>query len=978
MQLFLLTALVVALAACSHAAEPEEEVITIGVDDWPEQVQATPIPTATSFPKFGESLAVADSSTTQANPSATRRPQSPTSVGASMPSDDEVSLPPSVLQAITEELELADVVDLVKQAQDGATAPEILAQIEPEDLKAIVAKVDPADMRTMLANLDEEEARQVATLLDESGTDVAELVGNDLDSTLALLSQADASEIKSQVDAAINSAPPLISTAIVKEAETTKRTGPGLNYAAADTLVSGDVAGIFGIDSSKQWAFTLSADGNGWIPLDALRIVGELTEAPVLPANVGASFNRQNPIEASLSGSTQQAASSNSSSAASKTATTNTTATTSAAPAVEDMTVVTTVQPANSLLNMRQGPGASYGLLETLKGEVALEVLAQNKTEDWLLVKTPTDSLGWVSKGLTTATDEADDAPIVLSARPDTTIPSGQIARISGMRVATNAPVETATTSSNTQPDSQTTTSSTTETGTTESESSLPAPANLSQVATLRLNQPEVFMRLGPNTSYGYIDELTTDDEDFYVLATDDSQTWALVKRSTWEQPEIGWVALNEMQRMSGEVEAAPTVMTTWTEGNGIEVRHGPGLTYDSAGFIGNQAMLVAQGANSRGDWWLVTPVSGGSQFWISERFLADTQRVADSLPVVELPTVSQPDAKVAALRQERITPEGKIVFQTASGGDIMITNVDGSDLRTLTTGIDPVLSPDGQSVAFTRWGPESAGLWSINVNGFQERQILGFTTKAKGAAWSPDGSQIVLNYQTSSEGVRESCQNLLTRQVGRPPREARNIKTELKNGKPYLCWDLPPQDSWNLRVVDVANGEFVDKDGGLSPFRPAWDPLDANRIVFDSGIGLAALDVAANAGQAMTDINQDGSPVFSPDGQFIAVATGQGGESGSYDIYRLNRDGGGRVQLTKTPLWVTLGPKAGQAWNNVAPAWSPDGSLIAFLTDRTGDWQLWVMNADGSDQRALFSDEVNEQLDIQYDFVDERVVSWR
>jgi hypothetical protein len=35
-------------------------------------------------------------------------------------------------------------------------------------------------------------------------------------------------------------------------------------------------------------------------------------------------------------------------------------------------------------------------------------------------------------------------------------------------------------------------------------------------------------------------------------------------------------------------------------------------------------------------------------------------------------------------------------------------------------------------------------------------------------------------------------------------------------------------------------------------------------------------------------------------------------------------------------------------------------------------------MNADGSNQRPLFSEAVNNQLNISYEFVDERVLSWR
>lgn len=51
---------------------------------------------------------------------------------------------------------------------------------------------------------------------------------------------------------------------------------------------------------------------------------------------------------------------------------------------------------------------------------------------------------------------------------------------------------------------------------------------------------------------------------------------------------------------------------------------------------------------------------------------------------------------------------------------------------------------------------------------------------------------------------------------------------------------------------------------------------------------------------------------------------------------------------------------------SNVAPAYSPDGSQIVFLSNRTesgeaGAWRIRVMNADGSNQRALPIDEANQ-----------------
>ncbi|RMF03744.1 MAG: hypothetical protein D6768_05125, partial [Chloroflexi bacterium] len=84
-----------------------------------------------------------------------------------------------------------------------------------------------------------------------------------------------------------------------------------------------------------------------------------------------------------------------------------------------------------------------------------------------------------------------------------------------------------------------------------------------------------------------------------------------------------------------------------------------------------------------------------------------------------------------------------------------------------------------------------------------------------------------------------------------------------------------------------------------------------------------------------------------------------------------INLDTGTRARLTKPPLLAT------PQYNSAAPTWSPDGMQIAFLTDRAGPWEIWVMNADGSNPHPLLSPEVQSRLTLNYAGVNDRLLNW-
>jgi dipeptidyl aminopeptidase/acylaminoacyl peptidase len=324
---------------------------------------------------------------------------------------------------------------------------------------------------------------------------------------------------------------------------------------------------------------------------------------------------------------------------------------------------------------------------------------------------------------------------------------------------------------------------------------------------------------------------------------------------------------------------------------------------------------------------------------------------------------------------------KGVIVFQTSSGGAIYLVNPDGTNLRHLTNGMDPALSPDGRSVAFTRWSNSNTGepgsLWTINIDGTDERLISRDLHQPKSPTWSPDGRSIVVSTQDGGAIYDERQCFPLNGGTRVPiPPGAKDITTD--SGQ--LCFTAPANPYWSLRLLDVATGAFQDLPRDRHYFAPTWDPANAWHIVFDDGDrGLMNLDTVRQTTWSLdTDLAQR-APIFSPDGKKIATTYRQ---VDHFEIHVMNADGTGRVRLTETPPRVIADEEIkgldARSWNNAAPAWSPDGSQIAFVTDRNGPWEIWVMNADGSGQHALLPAATAAKLNIQYNGMDERVISWR
>jgi Tol biopolymer transport system component len=182
---------------------------------------------------------------------------------------------------------------------------------------------------------------------------------------------------------------------------------------------------------------------------------------------------------------------------------------------------------------------------------------------------------------------------------------------------------------------------------------------------------------------------------------------------------------------------------------------------------------------------------------------------------------------------------------------------------------------------------------------------------------WSPDGTQLV--FSSNKDGDFEI----------------------------YL---MNPDGSGVRRLTN--NGGF-DRD-------PTWAP-DGNSIVFaasdnpyDEDLSIMHRDALSPTGWSSPEILMsrplsDRTPEFSPDGTKIAFAGDATASDFRFNIYVMDSDGSDVVQL------------AGAAADEVIPTWSPDGLRIAFTSTRSGRNSrkttvsgVWIMNANGSDQRRV------------------------
>lgn len=182
--------------------------------------------------------------------------------------------------------------------------------------------------------------------------------------------------------------------------------------------------------------------------------------------------------------------------------------------------------------------------------------------------------------------------------------------------------------------------------------------------------------------------------------------------------------------------------------------------------------------------------------------------------------------------------------------------------------------------------------------------------------------------------------------------------------------------DSGRLQLINAdGTGQTVLTAGGtIRDNNPEYSP-DGLKIAFDRTPSSGQTDIfvmnadgtnphAVTSGGpwAPPNTNVNSDPTWSPDGTKLAFVSNRDGNK-KLEIWVVNVDGSGLIKLT-TDIQISTDGTGPVYGHDFSPTWSPDGTRIAFSSGRDGlsGTELYVMNADGSNQTRLTNNAVDDR----------------
>lgn len=154
-----------------------------------------------------------------------------------------------------------------------------------------------------------------------------------------------------------------------------------------------------------------------------------------------------------------------------------------------------------------------------------------------------------------------------------------------------------------------------------------------------------------------------------------------------------------------------------------------------------------------------------------------------------------------------------------------------------------------------------------------------------------------------------------------------------------YLNGQPETSQAKSLNTALNSGGFTIGRTSNVDNITSQWNGLVDEAMIFDRALSPTEIQSIYNAGNAgVCTSSPTPTPTPTPAGKIVFDS----GRDGNYEIYVMNADGSSQTRITNNPGIDTI------------PAWSYDGTKIAFASKRDGSYEIYSMDANGTNEKRL------------------------